>query len=149
VTRVLRIRDFSAVPDGHALLDRLQFATTSLEVAVHVDVVGGSRAHRIASRAVHRMGSDVGTIQAAGFRRTAQSSRTFERLRQRETLVVEGSAMMRIAVFVVVRATSLAQLRHDVRAVTRCATESGLRCDQGKGRQSLWYCAQLPGSPGW
>jgi hypothetical protein len=72
-----------------------------------------------------------------------------ERLRQRESLVVEGTALMRIAVFVVIRATSLAQLRRDVKAVIRCAFESGLRCEVGFGRQAPWYCAQLPGAPGW
>jgi hypothetical protein len=149
VIRVLRVRDFSAVPDGHALLERMQFASPSLDVVVHVDVIGGVRAHRLAARAVHRVGSDDVTSQAAGFRRTAQSSRALERLRQRESLVVEGTALMRIAVFVVIRATSLAQLRRDARAVTRSALESGLRCEPGTGRQAAWYCAQLPGAPGW
>jgi hypothetical protein len=149
VMRVLRVRDFSAAPDGHALLERLQFASSTLDVVVHVDVVGGARAHRLAARAVHRMGSDVVTSQAAGFRRTAASTRSLERLRQRETLVVEGTALLRVAVFVIVRASSLAQLRRDVETVTRSALESGLRCDAGRGRQSPWYCAQLPGAPGW
>jgi hypothetical protein len=149
VLRVLRVRDFSAVPDGRALLERLQFASSSLDVVVHVDVLGGARAHRLAGRAVHRMGSDVATSSSVGFRRTAQSARSLERLRQRESLVVEGTALMRIAVFVVIRAASLAQLRRDVTAVTRCAVEAGLRCEPGLGRQSSWYCAQLPGAPGW
>jgi hypothetical protein len=149
VMRVLRVRDFSAVPDGHALIERLQFASPSLDVVVHVDVVGGVRARRLAARAVHRMGSDVVTSQAAGFRRTAQSTRALERLRQRESLVVDGNALMRIAVFVVVRASTLSQLRRAVKDVTRCAVESGLRCEAGLGRQALWYCAQLPGAPGW
>ena len=149
VMRVLRVRDFSAAPDGHALLERLQFASSTLDVVVHVEVVGGARAHRLAARAVHRMGSDVVTSQAAGFRRTAASSRSLERLRQRETLVVEGTALLRVAVFVVVRASSLAQLQRDVGALTRAALESGLRCEPGRGRQSPWYCAQLPGAPGW
>jgi hypothetical protein len=56
---------------------------------------------------------------------------------------------MRIAVFVVIRATSLARLRRDVKAVTRSVIESGLRCESGLGRQAAWYCAQLPGAPGW
>jgi hypothetical protein len=43
----------------------------------------------------------------------------------------------------------LQQLRRDVKVVTRCAVESGLRCEPGLGRQSSWYCAQLPGAPGW
>jgi hypothetical protein len=149
VMSVLRVRDFSAVPDGHALLERLQFASSTLDLAVHVEVVGGARAHRLAARAVHRVGSDVVTAQAAGFRRTAQSTRSLERLRQRETLVVEGTALLRVAVFVVIRASSLAQLRRDVQTVRHAAVESGLRCESGRGRQTLWYCAQLPGAPGW
>lgn len=149
VTRVLRVRDFSAVPDGHALLERLQFAAPTLDVVVHVDVVGGVRAHRLAARAVHRVGSDDVASRAAGFRRTAQSTRALERLRQRESLVVEGTALLRIAVFVVVRSASLQQLRRDVKGVTRSALEAGLRCESGLGRQSAWYCAQLPGAPGW
>jgi hypothetical protein len=146
---VLRVRDFSAVPDGHGLLERLQFASPTLDVVVHVDVVGGARAHRLAARAVHRVGSDDVTSRAAGFRRTAQSTRTLERLRQRESLVVEGTALLRIAVFVVIQSASLQELQRDVNAVTRCALESGLRCEVGLGRQSSWYCAQLPGAPGW
>jgi hypothetical protein len=149
VTRVLRVRDFSAAPDGHALLERLQFASPTLDVVVHVDVVGGVRAQRLAARAVHRVGSDDVTSRAAGFRRTAHSTRTLERLRQRESLVVEGTSLMRVAVFVVIRAASVQQLRRDVEAVTRSAFESGLRCEPGLGRQCAWYCAQLPGAPGW
>jgi hypothetical protein len=149
VIRVLRVRDFSAVPDGHAFLERLQFASPSLDVVVHVDVVGGVRAKRLAAKAVHRVGSDDVTSQSAGFRRTAQSTRALERLRQRESLVVEGTALMRIAVFVVIRATSALQLRRDVKLVSRSAVESGLRCEAGFGRQASWYCAQLPGAPGW
>ena len=149
VIRVLRIRDFSSVPDGHALLERMQFASPTLDVALHVDVVGGVRAHRLAARAVHRVGSDDVTSLAAGFRRTAQSSHNLERTCQRESLVVEGTALLRIAVFIVIRASSLQQLRRDVDAVTRTSVESGLRCEPGYGRQALWYCAQLPGGPGW
>lgn len=149
VMRVLRVRDFSSVPEGHALLERLQFASTSLDVVVHVDVVAGVRAHRLAARAVHRVGSDEVTSRAAGFRRTAQSVRTLDRLRQRESLVVEGVALLRIAVFIVIRATSLPELRRDVKAVIRASLESGLRCEPGLGQQAQWYCAQLPGGPGW
>ncbi|HXC18439.1 MAG TPA: hypothetical protein VNT80_00880, partial [Acidimicrobiales bacterium] len=60
-----------------------------------------------------------------------------------------GAALLRFAVFIVIRAATLTQLRRDVNAVTRCALESGLRCEPGLGRQSSWYCAQLPGAPGW
>jgi hypothetical protein len=149
VSRVLRVRDFSAVPSGHNLLHVLQFASPTIDVAVHFDVVAGARARRLAARAVHRLGSDDATSRAAGFRRTAQSSRTLDRVRERESFVVEGSALLRIAVFVVIRSSTLQQLKRDVMAVTRSALESGLRCEAGLGRQTSWYCAQLPGAPGW
>jgi hypothetical protein len=64
-------------------------------------------------------------------------------------LIVEGTALLRIAVFVVIRSASLQELHREVKAVTRSALESGLRCEAGLGRQSAWYCAQLPGAPGW
>lgn len=147
--RVLRIRDFSSVPDGHAFLERIQFASSWLDVALHVDVVAGTKAQRVAARAVHRMGSDDVATQAAGFRRTARSIRSLERLRQREAMVVEGAALLKVAVYLIVRASSLATLERDVTSVTRLAMESGLRVEPGEGRQALWYCAQLPGGPGW
>jgi hypothetical protein len=56
---------------------------------------------------------------------------------------------MRVAVFIVIRAKSLQQLRRDVKTVERTTVESGLRCEPGFGRQALWYCAQLPGGPVW
>lgn len=149
LVRVLRVRDFSGVPDGRALLETMQFASPSLDVAVHVDVLGAQRAHRLAARAVHRMGSDEVTSGAAGFRRTAASVRSLERLRQREVIVVNGSALLRIAVYIVIRAATVGELVRDVKAVQRHAFESGLRCESGLGRQSSWYCGQLPGGPGW
>lgn len=147
--RVVRIRDFSSVPDGHALLERVQFASTWLDVSLHVEVVAGTKAQRVAARAVHRMGSDDVASQAVGFRRTARSSRALERLRQREALVAEGTALLRVAVFLVIRGSSLATLERDVATVTRLAIEAGLRVEPGQGRQALWFCAQLPGGPGW
>ena len=67
VIRVLRIRDFSSVPDGHALLERIQFASSRLDVSLHVDVVAGAKAQRVAARAVHRMGSDDLATQRPAF----------------------------------------------------------------------------------
>ncbi len=149
VIRVLRIRDFSSVPDGHALLERIQFASSRLDVSLHVDVVAGAKAQRVAARAVHRMGSDDLATQRAGFRRTASTNRSLARLTQREALVVDGAALLRVGVFLVVRASTLAALRRDVATVRRLAFEAGLRVERGEGRQAHWYCAQLPGGPGW
>jgi hypothetical protein len=149
VMRILRVGDFSAAVAGRALLERVQFASPSLDVALHIDVVGGSRASRLAARAVHRDGSDDATSQAAGFRRSARSLQSLERLRQRETLVVDGRSLLRIAVYFVVRADDLDELRRATADVTRCASEAGLRCERGLGRQALWHRHQLPGGAGW
>ena len=147
--RVLRIRDFSGAAVGAALLERVQCMCTTQDVVLQIDVIGAARAHRLTSRAVHRVGSDDYTSQSAGFRRTARSSRSFERLRQRETLVEEGAALIRFAAYVVVRAPSIDELRADVASVTRQIVAAGLRCEHGGGRQAQWYCDQLPGGPGW
>lgn len=147
--RVFRVRDFSSVPESKSLLEQLLRSPVALDLSVHVDVVAGVRAHRLAARAVHRVRSDDATSSAAGFRRSARSSRSFERLAQREVLVASGRALMRIGVFVVVGGTSLEELDRRSAAVWRRAHDGGLRLERGRARQYEWYRAQLPGGPGW
>jgi hypothetical protein len=149
LVRVLRVRDFTAVPDGRALLERLQQSSDDVTVALHFDVVSGQRAHRMVERAVHRTGSDGAASRSVGFRRTARAERSLERLAQREVLVASGRALLRCAVYVSVGATSERLLRQSVEEVQRRAHDAGLRCERGLGRQALWYCLQLPGGPGW
>lgn len=149
VTRVLRIRDFTAVPSGSSPFERLQQSSKQLTLALHFDVVGDVRAHRIAERAVHRLRSDAAVSHAVGFRQTARIERSLERLVQRETLVANGRALLRVAVFLTVRASTCDELNRAVHDVLRSAHESGLRCERGLGRQALWYSYQLPGGPGW
>jgi hypothetical protein len=149
LVRVLRVRDFTAVPEGRALLERLQQASDDVTVALHFDVVSGQRAHRMVERAVHRTGSDGAASRSVGFRRTARAERALERLAQREVLVASGRALLRCAVYVRVGATSERLLRQNVNEVQRRAHDAGLRCERGLGRQAIWYCHQLPGGPGW
>jgi hypothetical protein len=146
---VLRLRDFTAVPDGKALLERLQQSSDHVTVGLHFDVVSGSRAQRLAARAVHRSGSDEAASASVGFRHTARAKRSLERLGQREALVSGGRALLRVGVYVCVRASSQRQLSNAVSEVFRRAHEAGLRCERGLGRQAIWYCHQLPGGPGW
>jgi hypothetical protein len=124
-------------------------APVDLDLAVHVDVVAGGKGHRLAARAVHKMRSDDVSSRAAGFRRTARSSRSFERLTQREVLVASGRALMRLGVFVTVRGASLEDLQRRSAIVWRRAHDGGLRLERGRGCQSAWFRAQLPGGPGW
>lgn len=149
LVRVLRVRDFTAVPEGRALLERLQQSSDDVTVALHFDVVSGQRAHRMVERAVHRTGSDGAASRSVGFRRTARAERSLERLAQREVLVASGRALLRAGVYVRVGATSERLLRQSVQEVQRRAHDAGLRCERGLGRQALWYCHQLPGGPGW
>jgi hypothetical protein len=147
--RIFRVRDFSSVPESKSLLEQLLRSAVALDVSVHVDIVAGAKAHRLAARAVHRVRSDDVTSSAAGFRRSARSSRSFERLAQREVRVARGRALLRIGVFVVVSGASLEELGRRSEVVWRRAHDGGLRLERGRARQYEWYRAQLPGGVGW
>jgi hypothetical protein len=149
LTRIYRVRGFSSVPSTRGLLEQLLRTSTPLDLALHVDVVAGAKAHRLAARAVHRVGSDDATSRAAGFRRTARSSRNFERLSQREALVASGRSLLRLAVYVSVRGESLNEVQRRSALVWRQAHDAGLRLERGWGLQTRWHHAQLPGGPGW
>ncbi|HTB08493.1 MAG TPA: hypothetical protein VK704_01675 [Acidimicrobiales bacterium] len=147
--RVFRVKDFAAVPDSKSTLEQVLRTSGHVDVAVHVDVVAGAKAQRMAARAVHQMRSDDVTTSAAGFRRAARTSRRFERLAQREVLVANGRALVRLGVFIVVSASSLEQLQRDCAVLWRRAHDGGLRLERGWGHQLEWFRAQLPGGPGW
>lgn len=87
--------------------------------------------------------------RAAGFRRSARAERSFQRLAQREGQVASGRALVRLAVYVAVRASTNDELRREVAAVVRATHDAGLRCERGGGRQALWFHYQLPGGLGW
>lgn len=147
--RVFRVRDFSSVPESKSRLEQLLRSPLALDVCVHVEVIAGAKAHRLAARAVHRVRSDDATSGAAGFRRSARSSRSFERLAHREVLVARGRALLRLGVFVVVAGSSFEDLERRSSAIWRRAHDGGLRLERGRARQFEWYRAQLPGGPGW
>jgi hypothetical protein len=149
LVRVYRVRDFSSVPRTRPLLEQTLRSLVPLDLAVHLDVVAGAKAQRLAARAVHRVRSDDVTSAAAGFRRTARTSRNYERLAQREVLVASGRSLLRIAVFLVVRGDSFEEVQRRAALVWRSAHDAGLRLERGRGRQLAWYLAQLPGGSGW
>lgn len=147
--RVIRVDDFQGATSERALLERLQEVVLDTDLAVHVEVIGALRAQRISARAVHRVRSDAQVSRAAGFRRSAQAALSSQRLSEREELVANGRALLRLGVFVTLRCSSLGELRDSSRELQRRAVESGLRVDAGVGRQWPWFCFQLPGGPGW
>jgi hypothetical protein len=149
VLRTFRIQDFNNASDVRALLEKVQQSPCHPGISVHLDVLPSTKARRVASRAVHRMGSDSAASTAAGFRRSARSKRSLHRLAQREELVASGEALLRLGVFVTVRAATLTELRVRTGELLRSSKESGLGVERGMGRQLAWYCFQLPGGPGW
>ena len=149
LVRVYRVRDFSSVPHTRALLEQTLRSSVPFSLAVHFDVVAGAKAQRLAAKAVHRVRSDEAISSAAGFRRTARTSRNVERLAQREMLVASGRSLLRVAVFLTVRGETFEEVQRRGALVWRTAHDAGLRLERGRGRQLSWYIAQLPGGPSW
>lgn len=145
VRRVYRVRDFSAVAPGAALLERILREDGVADVVVRLEVVAADRAGRLAARAAHRVGSDDAAGRALGFRRSARAQRHMARLAQREREVAGGAALVRCAVYLVVAADDLDALLERAGTLWRRAHEAGLRLDAGWGRQADWLKAALPG----
>jgi len=70
-------------------------------------------------------------------------------LRQRELATAHGTALVQFAVYIVIRASSLRELRGRSAELQRDAQRAGLQLRHGLGRQVLWFCAQLPGDTQW
>lgn len=149
LVRVLRVRSFTGAFSDRAVLEQLQTSAPRVNVALHFDVIEAGKAQRIAARTVHRLGSDGAVSRAAGFRRSARSTLQLERSTQREHLVANGRALLRVAVYLCVQASSLEELRVSTTNAVRQAERSGLLVERGLGRQAIWFCFQLPGGPGW
>ncbi len=147
VCRVLRVRDYSAA--AVPLLAGLQRGKARTTVSLHLDVLEDARARRRVERLSHAATSNEAAASTWGFRETSRARRRVARTLEREARVAEGRALVRLAVFVTVRATRLDDLDDAVDGVLRAAREYGLVLDRGLGRQARWYCQSLPGGPGW
>lgn len=145
--RCYRVFDFSAVRETRPLLESLQRAGSPSSLSLHVEVLSASRARRVSARAAHQLDSDVAAATAAGFRRSARTSARQRRVAERENLVAEGRALVRLGVYVTIEAPSLSALRAAHDELWRHAHDHGLRLERGWGRQYAWWSAQLPGSP--
>ena len=148
VVRTLRVSALSSGREASAL-EVLSERASWLTLSVHATVLPVMRARRLTSRAVHQVGSDAHLTRAAGFRWSARREWEMERLRQRESAVAAGAALCRWAIYIVVRASTIEQLRGRVDEVVSVARAAGLRLDLGVSRQREWFEFQLPGGPGW
>ncbi len=148
VLRTLRVNSFASGREASALAT-LSEGVSWLTLSVHASVVPATRARRMTSRAVHRVDSDAHQSRGAGFRWSARREWELAVLRQREQSVAAGAALCQWALYIVVRASSLGQLRGRVSDVVALSRAAGLRLDQGAARQREWFEFQLPGGPGW
>jgi hypothetical protein len=147
VARVLRVRDLSAA--STPLISGLQRSSWPVTISLHADVFGEASARRRAERTSHAATSNEAATTALGFRETSRARRRLARTLQREARVAEGRALMRLGVYVTVRATHLADLESAVSDVIARARETGVVLDRGWGRQIQWFRLQLPGGPNW
>jgi len=148
VARTLRVSHFAPGRES-AALERLSDELSWLTLSLHASVLPALRARRVTSRAVHRVGSDAQLARSAGFRWSARREWELEGLRQREQVVASGSALCQWALYLVVHASSLAQLRSRVHELVEITRSVGLQLDHGVARQAEWLAFQLPGGPGW
>ena len=148
VLRTLRVSRFAPGRETSGLA-ALGERAAWLTLSVHAAVVPTARARRLAARAVHRVGSDAQITRAAGFRWSARREWELEALRQREQAVAAGAALCQWALYLVVRASSLEELRARVDDVVALSRAAGLRLDVGSARQREYFEFQLPGGPGW
>ncbi len=148
VLRVLRIARFAPGREAFAF-EALSENPEWITVSTHVAVISARRARRLTERAVHRIGSDAQVTRGAGFRWSARHERELEAFRQREAAISGGAALCQWAFYLVIRATTLTQLRQRVDQVRDIARGAGIRLDVGTGVQGDWFIWQLPGGPNW
>jgi hypothetical protein len=148
VLRTLRVGRFAPGRETSGLAVLGEHADW-LTLSVHVAVVPTARARRLTARAVHRVGSDAQVTRSAGFRWSARREWELDALRQREQAVAAGAALCQWALYLVVRASSLEELRARVDDVMAVSRATGLRLDVGSARQREYFEFQLPGGPGW
>jgi hypothetical protein len=121
VLRTLRVASFSPGREASAL-EALSENVQWLTVSLHASIIPAAR---------------------------GRHEWELEAYRQRENSVAAGAALCQWALYAVVRATSIEQLRRRVARTMEVAQSAGLRLEAGAGEQGNWFVWQLPGGPGW
>ncbi len=121
------------------LFDRLRSPTAEWEVSLHGEVVPRRSALRRVRRASHATRSDDQLSRTFGFLPSAQRGMEHRAVVEREHLVAQGDALVKIALLLTCRATSLSELRHRVRAAVAHARTAGVKVQRGWGSQIDWF----------
>lgn len=148
VVQTLRVKSFTPGRASDVLV-ALGATGTSREISLHANILSLAKARRVSARAVHRVGADAQFSRGAGFRWSASDQKGLDALRVREEAVAQGAALCQWALYVVVRATNVSELRRRVSETLEVARARGVVLDRGIGVQGDWYIFQLPGGQGW
>lgn len=139
----------SPATSHEAVLGELMPFGVERDATIAVRVESNARARARAGRQTHRWRANVAMIALGGFRQRASTDAATVSLESRERRVIEGRALLDVAVMVVVRGRTPRELELAATALRRDAARAGARLARGNGRHALWYCAHLFGSPAW
>ena len=136
---VATVRVIADAVDASNLFDRLRSSAGEWEVSLHGEVQPRTKALRRVRRASHASRSDDQLARTFGFTTSVQRAIEHQSVVEREQLVTQGDALMRIALFMTCRASSLSEMQRRVRAATTHARSVGVKTQRGWGRQMDWF----------
>ncbi len=138
-TYVATLRVIADAVDGSNLFDRLRAPAAEWEMSLHGEVQPRTKALRRVRRASHATRSDDQLARTFGFTPSVQRTLEHQSVVEREHLVTQGDALLRIALFMTCRAASLSELQQCVRVATTHARSAGVKTQRGWGRQMDWF----------
>ena len=136
---VATVRVVADSVDANNLFDRLRSPTAEWEVSLHGEVLARRSALRRVRRASHATRSDDQLARTFGFLPSVQRTEEHRAVVEREHLVAQGDALLRIVLLLTCRATSLSDMRERVRIATAHARAAGVKVQRGWGSQIDWF----------
>ena len=132
---VATVRVLADTIDGNNLFDRLRSPTAEWEVSLHGQVEPRRKALRRVRRASHATRSDDQLARTLGFSPSVQRAVEHHAVLEREQLVTQGDALLRIALLMTCRASSMSELQRRVRAAREHARSVGVKTQRCGGHQ--------------
>ena len=134
-TFVAVVRVLADTTDGKNLFDRLRSPTAEWEVSLHGEVQPRRKALRRVRRASHATRSDDQLARTLGFLPSMQRAVEHRAVVEREQLVTQGDALVRIALLMTCRASSMSELQQRVGAAKEHARSAGVKTQRCGGHQ--------------
>ncbi len=132
---VASLRVLADTTDVNSVFDRLRSPTAEWEVSLHGEVQPRRKALRRVRRASHATRSDDQLARTLGFSPSMQRAVEHRAVTEREQLVTQGDALLRIALLLTCRAGSVRELQQRVRTATAHARSTGVKTQRCWGQQ--------------